>query len=393
MALKSEYNPSKDKNFVDADEEQQLGEAAAQTPSTATPTFVESPTPDPDEQYEENAGGYQGKTDVTGGVAPGGGTINGATQQPVVTSAPGGGTINGATQQPVVTSAPGNEEKKPTYLADWGADGVNLQSVYDQGKYSLAQLINDRNVWAKDNGKDPVDIVEMWKLSHPDSYLNKTKEEIDAEEKKLKNQEKWERFGNVLLHLGNFVGTIAGAPSQKLESAQELTKRQQMLRDKTKKLRDTEFNEYFDALYKQQRNNLERRKQDRLDQEAKISKAKGEAYINAQRAKVLGDEAKSKYWQVKADLLERGYSLEEAESKAKVAETESRTRLNNVRANAGGFAPRSNQTSQAKETTTVTTDARGRKSTRTTRTGPVGTTGGSLLPGRNGSGRKGSLLP
>ncbi len=203
-----------------------MAEAAPSMPSTATPTFVESPTPDPDEQYEENAGGYQGKPDTTGG-----------------------GVTGGVVAQPVVTAVPSNEEQKPTYLADWGAEGVTLRSEYDKGKYSPAELARDRNAWAKANGKEPVDIVDLVTMAQ-DTDLNKSKDISAAEEKKLKNQEKWERFGNFFLHLGNFVGAIAGAPSQTYESVHELTKRQQLLRDRTNAARQAANKAYIDQLMK-----------------------------------------------------------------------------------------------------------------------------------------------
>lgn len=36
-----------------------------------------------------------------------------------------------------------------------------------------------------------------------------------ALQKKAENQAKWEQWGNLFMHLGNFFGTVQGAPSQK----------------------------------------------------------------------------------------------------------------------------------------------------------------------------------
>lgn len=66
-----------------------------------------------------------------------------------------------------------------------------------------------------------------------------------------------------------------------------------------------------------------------------IKNAKEQAYTDwvNERAKGQGamDEAKIEYYKTKIDCLNRGMSLKEAESKAKIAELDSRTKLNNRR--------------------------------------------------------------
>lgn len=71
-----------------------------------------------------------------------------------------------------------------------------------------------------------------------------------ALQKKAENQAKWEQWGNLFMHLGNFFGTVQGAPSQKIESAQELTDRQRKIREATEALRAKGYNQMILNIYK-----------------------------------------------------------------------------------------------------------------------------------------------
>ena len=71
-----------------------------------------------------------------------------------------------------------------------------------------------------------------------------------AANKKAENQAKWEQWGNLFMHLGNFFGTVQGAPSQKIESAQELTDRQRKIREATEALRAKGYNQMMVNIWK-----------------------------------------------------------------------------------------------------------------------------------------------
>lgn len=71
-----------------------------------------------------------------------------------------------------------------------------------------------------------------------------------ALQKKAENQAKWEQWGNLFMHLGNFFGTVQGAPSQKIESVQELTDRQRKIREATEALRAKGYNQMMLNIYK-----------------------------------------------------------------------------------------------------------------------------------------------
>lgn len=82
------------------------------------------------------------------------------------------------------------------------------------------------------------------------SDADKTVAANAALQKKAENQAKWEQWGNLFMHLGNFFGTVQGAPSQKIESAQELTDRQRKIREATEALRAKGYNQMMLNIYK-----------------------------------------------------------------------------------------------------------------------------------------------
>jgi len=79
---------------------------------------------------------------------------------------------------------------------------------------------------------------------------DKTVAANEALKKKAEKQAKMEQWSNFLMHLGNFFGTVQGAPSQKIESAQELTDRQRKIRDATEALRAKGYNQMMVNIYK-----------------------------------------------------------------------------------------------------------------------------------------------
>ena len=79
---------------------------------------------------------------------------------------------------------------------------------------------------------------------------DKTVAANEALKKKAERQAKMEQWSNFLMHLGNFIGTVQGAPSQKIESAQELTDRQRKIREATEALRAKGYNQMMVNIYK-----------------------------------------------------------------------------------------------------------------------------------------------
>lgn len=76
----------------------------------------------------------------------------------------------------------------------------------------------------------------------------------EALRKKAERQAKMEKWSNFFMHLGNFFGTTQGAPSQKIESAQELTERQRKLREGTDALRQKGYDQMMVNIWKDRQN-------------------------------------------------------------------------------------------------------------------------------------------
>lgn len=79
---------------------------------------------------------------------------------------------------------------------------------------------------------------------------DKTVAANEALRKKAERQAKMEKWSNFFMHLGNFFGTTQGAPSQKIESAQELTDRQRKIREATDALRAKGYDQMLLNIYK-----------------------------------------------------------------------------------------------------------------------------------------------
>lgn len=84
--------------------------------------------------------------------------------------------------------------------------------------------------------------------------VDKTVAANAALQKKAERQAKWEQLGNLFQHVGNFFGTVIGAPEQKVESAQTLTERQRKLREGTDALRQKGYDQMMVNIWKDRAN-------------------------------------------------------------------------------------------------------------------------------------------
>lgn len=108
---------------------------------------------------------------------------------------------------------------------------------------------------------------------------DKTVAANEALKKKAERQAKMEQWSNFLMHLGNFIGTSQGAPSQKIESAQELTDRQRKIRESTDALRAKGYDQMLLNIYKDRQ---DRQAQLQAEAAAKANEALA-AYRGAQK--------------------------------------------------------------------------------------------------------------
>lgn len=111
---------------------------------------------------------------------------------------------------------------------------------------------------------------------------DKTVAANEALKKKEERKAKWEQWGNFLMHLGNFIGTTQGAPSQKIESAQELTDRQRKIRESTDALRQKGYDQMMVNIWKDRQN---KQAQMQAEAAAKANEALA-AYRGSQKAQV-----------------------------------------------------------------------------------------------------------
>ncbi len=110
--------------------------------------------------------------------------------------------------------------------------------------------------------------------------VDKTVAANAALQKKAERQAKWEQLGNLFQHVGNFFGTVIGAPEQKVESAQALTERQRKLREGTDALRQKGYDQMMVNIWKDRAN---KQAQMQAEAAAKANEALA-AYRGSQKA-------------------------------------------------------------------------------------------------------------
>lgn len=113
---------------------------------------------------------------------------------------------------------------------------------------------------------------------------DKTVATNEALKKRAEKQAKMEQWANFLMHLGNFIGTTQGAPSQQIESAQELTDRQRKIRESTDALREKGYDQMMVNIFKERQ-----AKQAQMQAEAEVRA--NEALAAYRRAQKNQEEA------------------------------------------------------------------------------------------------------
>lgn len=243
---------------------------------------------------QDNAGVSQQNTQLT----PGDGTT-----QPVVGDGTTHPTDNSTVQPRTVvgngTTQPAGSEA-PSYLADWSK--VSFSDAVKSGNKSIADYMRDYNKWARANNQEPLDVYDMMQAINGND-ISESYADNEKAKRKLERQQRWEQIGNVLAHLGNFVGTIAGAPSGTYETGEHLTARQQAIRDAVQKQNGDPKN-ILAMIWK-----------DRADQRARELNNANIALQGARKANVEGQTANQKA-QSDANVALKGAQQRQADTAA-----------------------------------------------------------------------------
>ena len=162
---------------------------------------------------------------------------------------------------------------KESFKIDWSRPYAEIEKDPILQKMKPYDIMRDY----QKNGDGNWSAFMPWLSSLGDA--DKTVAANAALQKKAENQAKWEQWGNLFMHLGNFFGTVQGAPSQKIESAQELTDRQRKIREATEALRAKEYNQMMVNIYKDRK---DKQAQMQAEAAAKANDALA-AYRNSQK--------------------------------------------------------------------------------------------------------------
>ena len=183
-----------------------------------------------------------------GGLVDGGGKENApvSTQTettPVVGTE--GITANGT---PSFTQQPTEDAAKITPNQGIGIDWSRPYSEIEQNPILQQMKPYDIMRDFQKNGNGDYATFMPWLKSLGDG--DKTVAANAALQKKAERQAKWEQWGNLFQHIGNFFGTAIGAPEQKVESAQTLTERQRKIREATDALRQKGYDQMMVNIWK-----------------------------------------------------------------------------------------------------------------------------------------------
>ena len=198
------------------------------------------------------------------------------------------------------TQPASNVTSAPSYLADWSK--VSFSDAVKSGDKSIADYMRDYNKWARANNQEPLDVYDMMQAINGND-ISESYADNEKAKRKLKRQQRWEQIGNVLAHLGNFVGTIAGAPSATYETGEHLTARQQAVRDAVQKQNGDPKN-ILAMIWK-----------DRADQRARELNNANIALQGARKANVEGQTANQKA-QSDANVALKGAQQRQADTAA-----------------------------------------------------------------------------
>lgn len=208
---------------------------------------------------------------------------------------------NGTTVAGDGTTQPAsNVASAPSYLADWSK--VSFSDAVKSGDKSIADYMRDYNKWARANNQEPLDVYDMMQAINGND-ISESYADNEKAKRKLERQQRWEQIGNVLAHLGNFVGTIAGAPSATYETGEHLTARQQAIRDAVQKQNGDPKN-ILAMIWK-----------DRADQRARELNNANIALQGARKANVEGQTANQKA-QSDANVALKGAQQRQADTAA-----------------------------------------------------------------------------
>lgn len=154
------------------------------------------------------------------------------------------------------------EGGNPTFAKQPGVETTNTDGADDIQKIDWSRPYSEieQNEFLRQ--MTPHDIVRDFQKNGNGDYAsfmpwlkqfdqNKTVQQSINDQQKAEQQAKWEKWGNLFQHIGNFFGTAMGAPSQTIEDAQALTERQRKIRESTDALRAKGYDQMMSDIYKE----------------------------------------------------------------------------------------------------------------------------------------------
>lgn len=171
------------------------------------------------------------------------------------------------THQPTVdvTSTAGAADIKKI---DWSKPYADIEKNSALRQMTPHDIMRD---FQKNGNGDWASFMPWLQKYDPD----KTVEQSEKDAEKARKQAKWEQWGNLFQHVGNFFGTAIGAPEQKVESMKDLTERQRKMREATDALRAKGYDKMMENIWKDRK---DKQAQMQAEAAAKAKNAQAEYY-------------------------------------------------------------------------------------------------------------------
>lgn len=247
-----------------------------------------------------------------------------------------------------------SKASKEKYGADW-TKGFTKDALRNS-KLSIGEAMAQYENYRREHPDAPgLNMYDFYSLSGHDP--NKTLKENEDEKKKEENDRKWEDIQNALFTFADLYHGVKWAPQPtSVETAEQLTKRQEARRDRVKALRDNDWRA-LQAMWKQQQAN-------EVAKANANAKAKAQAATDAYRqAKLLIEQGKAKQGeqaaQDKHEQVQGKIDNDRRLTDSKIATNEMNAQSNRIRANksGGGRGGSGRPIYETDTSTTVTTDA------------------------------------
>lgn len=248
-------------------------------------------------------------------------------------------------------NTPATDDTKPspktTYLTDWNNTSLDKFMANGGKDIPKREVIDNYLRWCYDNGIMP-NYYTINDVMNNSVDLKNSAADDEKARKKAERKERFDRWGNFLLHLGNAIGNVAGHgyASMKLEDPVQWTERQRLIKEKTEQQRRLNNQ----SIFAQMNSELQaQRNYDLKKRQAAALATYRQSQAEAAKQKAENDKQKAgayvAYYNAKTGAIEMKTPEEIAKIKAETQRAKDQGNAAVIRANKTGSSSKGKQSS------------------------------------------------